>query len=131
MAIDEALLAAAVAAGPHATPSLRLYLWRRPTLSLGHHQRQLPHRWRPALERGAVDLVRRPSGGRAVLHAGELTYALIWPQAPQRRSDAYRLACAWLQAAFAAMDQPLVFGCQAATGERSSCFANLRRRTWR
>ncbi|MEB3170828.1 MAG: lipoate--protein ligase family protein [Synechococcaceae cyanobacterium] len=123
MSLDAALLAAAVAAGPAALPTLRLYQWRRPTLSLGYHQRQLPPRWRPALERGAVELVRRPSGGRAVLHAGELTYALIWPQAPERRSEAYRLACQWLQAAFAVMGQPLSFGAQAASAERSSCFA--------
>lgn len=123
MAIDEALLAAAIAAGAAALPTLRLYVWRRPTLSLGYHQRQLPDRWRPALERGAVALVRRPSGGRAVLHAGELTYALIWPQAPGRRSEAYRLACQWLQVAFAEMGQPLAFGSQAASAERSSCFA--------
>ena len=124
MAIDEGLLEAAVAAGALASPTLRFYLWRRPTLSLGYHQRQLPERWRPALARGSVDLVRRPSGGRAVLHAGELTYALIWPQAPQRRSEAYRQACQWLQVAFAEMGQPLVFGSQAASRERSSCFAS-------
>ena len=123
MAIDEALLDAAVTAGAGSAPMLRFYLWRRPTLSLGFHQRQLPERWRPALTRGAMDLVRRPSGGRAVLHAGELTYSLIWPQAPQRRSEAYRLACQWLQAAFAEMGQPLGFGSQAASRERSSCFA--------
>ena len=123
MAIDEGLLDAAIAAGARAFPTLRFYLWRRPTLSLGYHQRQLPQRWRPALARGSVDLVRRPSGGRAVLHAGDLTYALIWPQAPQRRSEAYRQACQWLQVAFAEMGQPLVFGSQAASGERSSCFA--------
>lgn len=124
MAIDEGLLDAAVTAGAAAAPTLRFYLWRRPTLSLGFHQRQLPERWRPALARGAVDLVRRPSGGRAVLHAGDLTYALIWPQAPQRRSEAYRLACEWLQTAFSAMGQPLAFGSQSARGERSSCFAS-------
>lgn len=123
MALDAALLAATVAAGPAALPTLRLYHWRRPTLSLGYHQRQLPPRWLPVLERGAVELVRRPSGGRAVLHAGELTYALIWPQAPERRSEAYRHACWWLQAAFAELGQPLAFGCQAASAERSSCFA--------
>lgn len=124
MALDEALLAQAIANGEAALPVLRLYLWRRPTLSLGYHQRQLPQRWRPALERGAVELVRRPSGGRAVLHAGDLTYALIWPHAPARRSETYRLACRWLQVAFAEMGQPLGFGSQASSCERSSCFAS-------
>jgi lipoate-protein ligase A len=122
MAIDEWLLDQTVHAAS-ARPVLRFYTWCRPTLSIGFHQRRLPAHWPGVLANGGVDLVRRPSGGRAVLHAGELTYALIWPQAPQRRTQAYGLACQWLQAGFAQLGQPLTFGSQAATAERSSCFA--------
>ena len=69
--------------------------------------------------------MRRPSGGRAVLHAGELTYALVQPALSGRRVDTYTQACQWLQQGFAALGQPLQFG-QAGGGEaqqRSSCFA--------
>jgi lipoate-protein ligase A len=102
---------------------LRFYSWRRPTLSIGFHQRRLPGHWPPILRNRQLDLVRRPSGGRAVLHAGELTYALVWPQAPQRRAEAYVQACGWLRAAFAELGLPLTFGRQAASAGRSSCFA--------
>ena len=107
------------------TPVLRFYRWSRPTLSLGFHQRRLEPHW-PALVRdGGLDVVRRPSGGRAVLHAGELTYALVQPALSGRRVDTYTQACQWLQQGFAALGQPLQFG-QAGGGEaqqRSSCFA--------
>lgn len=123
MAIDEWLLDQAVSRPGTSGVMLRFYSWRRPTLSIGFHQRRLPDHWPPILRNCELDLVRRPSGGRAVLHAGELTYALVWPQAPQRRAEAYQLACGWLQAAFAELDLPLRFGRQAASAERSSCFA--------
>jgi lipoate-protein ligase A len=123
MAIDEWLLDQAIHAPATAGALLRFYAWRRPTVSIGFHQRRLPAHWLGLLERGCVDLVRRPSGGRAVLHAGELTYALIWPQAPQRRSLAYEQACDWLRVAFAELEQPLLFGRLAASAQRSSCFA--------
>jgi lipoate-protein ligase A len=123
MAIDEWLLDQAVSRPGAAGAMLRFYSWRRPTLSIGFHQRRLPGHWPPILREGGLDLVRRPSGGRAVLHAGELTYALVWPQAPQRRAEAYQQACGWLQAAFAELGLPLSFGRQAASAERNSCFA--------
>ncbi len=123
MALDEWLLDQALASPATAAPVLRFYTWSRPTLSLGFHQHRLPSHWPDVLAKGGLDLVRRPSGGRAVLHAGELTYALLWPHAPQRRSEAYAQACGWLQAAFAELGLPLAFGHQAASTERSSCFA--------
>ncbi len=59
-------------------PRLRLYGWRRPTLSLGYGQAR--DAFSPArLKEMGVDLVRRPTGGRAVLHQYEVTYAFIVP----------------------------------------------------
>jgi lipoate-protein ligase A len=124
MALDEWLLDQAVLANGGAGAVLRFYHWQRPTLSIGYHQRRLPEGWREVMKREGLDIVRRPSGGRAVLHAGELTYALVWPQAPERRTEAYRQACRWLQSAFAELGHPLLFGAQAAAGESSSCFAS-------
>ena len=116
MAIDSWLL-------DQGRPSFRLYRWRRPTLSLGFHQHQLEPHWPDLVNQGVIDLVRRPSGGRAVLHAGELTYALVWPSPPPSRREAYRLSCVWLQLAFETLGLPLVFGDQAANLQQSNCFA--------
>lgn len=73
MARDEALAAHAGVDGP---PTLRLYAWQPACLSLGRFQRGAEID-RAACARAGVDVVRRPSGGRALLHDAELTYALI------------------------------------------------------
>jgi len=123
MALDTWMLQQLIDGG---APILRLYRWSRPTLSLGVHQRRLEPHWPSLVKQGVIDLVRRPSGGRAVLHAGELTYALVCRPITCRRVEAYGQACRWLQEAFAALGQPLQFGgaeprqAQA----RSSCFAS-------
>jgi len=63
---------------PH--PCLRFYGWDQLTLSLGRHQV-----WPDPLP--GIPIVRRPTGGRAVLHqaaedAAELTYSLVFPPPP-------------------------------------------------
>lgn len=77
MAIDE-VLAVACAQG-WSPPSLRLYRWATPTVSLGYNQ---PIRGEVDLahcaQRG-IPAVRRPTGGRALLHHHELTYSLALP----------------------------------------------------
>ena len=72
MAVDEALLEAAESRGQW---SLRFYRWSEPTLSLGYFQsiRELGDRWR------STALVRRASGGGAIMHDAELTYSLVVP----------------------------------------------------
>lgn len=72
MARDEALLASAEAGAP---PALRLYGWTTPTLSLGAHQPSSDADQQACRDRG-VALVRRPTGGGAVLHDRELTYSV-------------------------------------------------------
>jgi lipoate-protein ligase A len=81
MAIDEAILRA-VAAGL-AAPTLRLYAWAPPCLSLGRAQ-SLADVDLEALRAAGSDLVRRPTGGKAILHADELTYSVIAPQSEPR-----------------------------------------------
>ena len=105
-------------------PALRFYRWEGPWLSLGRHQRQWPEHWDDLARRGRLSLVRRPSGGRAVLHAGGLTYALIWPDAPRRRQEAYRQACQWLIEGFQELGLPLHFGGEPADAEANNCFAS-------
>jgi lipoate-protein ligase A len=122
MALDDMLLDQAIAArAPQAC--LRLYSWSGPWLSVGYHQRHLPASWLALAEQGQIGLVRRPSGGRAVLHGGSLTYALIQPNPAADRRQAYRDHCRWLQRAFAEMGLPLSFGTARAAAESGNCFA--------
>jgi lipoyl(octanoyl) transferase len=76
MAIDEAILLAN--ANGSAPPTLRFFGWTPPCLSLGYAQpgHEADHHRLRAL---GVDLVRRPTGGRAILHTDELTYSVIAP----------------------------------------------------
>lgn len=81
MAIDEALLDT-----PESAWTLRFYLWDRPTISLGYAQPLARAADVARARRLGIPLVRRPTGGRAVLHADEITYSLTAP------SDAGALA---------------------------------------
>jgi lipoate-protein ligase A len=54
----------------------RLYTWRRPTISLGYHQKAADIDLIKCKLDG-IDIVRRPTGGRAILHWGEITYCFI------------------------------------------------------
>ncbi|MBN1837860.1 MAG: lipoate--protein ligase family protein [Spirochaetales bacterium] len=73
MAVDEALLEG-VAEG---VPVVRLYGFSPPTLSVGRFQRVRGRVDPQVLAREGVHLVRRPTGGQAVLHDDELTYAVV------------------------------------------------------
>jgi len=74
MALDEAILIS-VTAGD-APPTLRLYAWDPPCLSIGYAQ-PITDVDQKMLDKYGWDLVRRPTGGRAILHTDELTYAII------------------------------------------------------
>jgi lipoate-protein ligase A len=76
MELDTALLAD-VAGG--ARPALRLYRWEPPALSLGRFQSDddVDH---DACRRLGVRVVRRPTGGQALLHGADLTYAVAIPR---------------------------------------------------
>lgn len=78
MAVDQALLDD-VASGNDGTAYLRLYAWDPPCLSFGRHEPALTRYDREAIERLGVDVVRRPTGGRAVWHQHEVTYAVAAP----------------------------------------------------
>jgi lipoate-protein ligase A len=89
MAIDEALHESVLAGGP---PVLRLYRWSPPCLSFGRNQAARGV-WDVVRARTAgIDIVRRPTGGLAVLHHRELTYAVAVPTALLRGPRATFLA---------------------------------------
>ncbi|HOK05733.1 MAG TPA: biotin/lipoate A/B protein ligase family protein [Syntrophales bacterium] len=75
MAVDEALLRLS-REGPAAV-TLRLYAWARPTVSLGYFQTYDLTVNDEACRRLGVAVVRRPTGGKAVYHDREVTYALV------------------------------------------------------
>jgi len=81
MAIDEALLQSVGAGG--SPPVLRLYSWIPPCLSLGYAQPFSDVDPDKTTKLG-WDIVRRMTGGRAILHTDELTYAVIAPNTEPR-----------------------------------------------
>jgi lipoate-protein ligase A len=77
MAVDEAILLA-LAEGK-SPPTIRFYGWEPPCLSIGYNQSAGDVDVERCREAG-VDFVRRPTGGRAILHADELTYSIVLSQ---------------------------------------------------
>jgi len=78
MARDTALFEIAEA-DPTSPPVFRLYTWSPPAISLGHHQVIEDEMDVEAARARGYDIVRRPTGGRAILHHEELTYAIVAP----------------------------------------------------
>jgi lipoyl(octanoyl) transferase len=74
MAVDEAITMA-IAEGL-VPPTLRFYAWAPPCVSIGRNQKYAEIDIARCAARG-YDIVRRPTGGRAILHTDELTYSVI------------------------------------------------------
>lgn len=83
MAIDEAMLGAV--GQDQSLPCLRLYAWEPPCLSIGYAQ-PCADVDQKSLKSLGWDWVRRPTGGRAILHTDELTYSVIAPMREPRVS---------------------------------------------
>ena len=125
MALDEAIFQSVVAG--ESLPTLRFYTWERPTLSLGYHQRTYPLHWDTLCwdqDGQTLDRVHRPTGGRAVLHQGDLTYALIAPGFGASRSAAYGQICEFLIQGWRSLGVELHYG-SAGRGyiQNPNCFA--------
>jgi lipoyl(octanoyl) transferase len=75
MALDRSLLAQ-LQAGVYLRPIVRFYVWERPTISLGTNQIGEEVIEREAVTRLGYDIVRRPTGGRALLHKGDICYMI-------------------------------------------------------
>ena len=100
MAVDEAILEA-VATGD-SLPTLRFYAWQPPCLSVGYSQAVRDEVDLGACHAQGIDLVRRPTGGRAILHTDELTYSVVAFQDDPRVAgeivESYRRLCQGLLA---------------------------------
>ena len=75
MAIDEAVFRKNICG--ESPPTLRFYGWRSPALSIGYFQDYRKEVDDEACRKFGVEVVRRPTGGKAVLHERELTYAVV------------------------------------------------------
>jgi lipoate-protein ligase A len=98
MACDHALAESVGRGGGPAV--LRLYGWAPPAVSVGYNQplRDVTHRL-TGMRRSGVDLVRRPTGGGAVLHADEVTYSVAAPLGSPLLENGPRAACERIHAA--------------------------------
>jgi lipoate---protein ligase len=105
-------------------PTLRFYTWSKPTISLGYHQRHYPEHWQSLVWQDLpVDLVKRPTGGRGVLHQGDLTYALIGSGFVGKRVEVYQQICQFLLDGWRSLNVELGYG-TAVTGyiHNPNCF---------
>lgn len=71
-------------------PTLRVYGWKPWAISLGHHQSESDIDARKCGEYG-FDIVRRPTGGRAILHANEATYSVVLPAHDKGITEIYSM----------------------------------------
>ncbi len=100
MALDRAIQLAREAG--EAPPTLRLYGWERPTVTLGRFQEResIDEEFCSA---GGIDVVRRFTGGRGVLHDDEVTYSVVAGVSdglPRGTSASYSVLCGGLAAAY-------------------------------
>ncbi|MBD1378816.1 lipoate--protein ligase family protein [Metabacillus arenae] len=93
MALDEALLE--WHSEGKIPPTIRFYGWNPATLSIGYFQKADKEINMEAVKKYGLGFVRRPTGGRGVLHDKELTYSVIvseeHPEMPQTVTEAYRV----------------------------------------
>lgn len=93
MALDEALLD--WHSDGSIPPVIRFYEWNPATLSIGYFQQAARDIDLEAVKQQGLGFVRRPTGGRAVLHDQELTYSIIvteeYPNMPKTVTEAYRV----------------------------------------
>ena len=79
--------------------TLRFYHWEGDWLSIGYHQKEIPSHWEKLLNDGAIKIVRRPSGGGAVLHSRGITYALTFKKSFYKFFS-YEMINSWLIKSF-------------------------------
>lgn len=106
MAVDRAVLRARERG--EVSPTVRLYRWIRPTVTLGRNQSLDDVDVVACRDRG-FDVVRRPTGGRGVLHDDELTYSVVASVddgIPRGVAASYRVLCGVLVEAYQSLGVP-------------------------
>ena len=101
--------------------TLRFYYWKGDWLSIGYHQKFIPHHWKKLLNDGLIKIVRRPSGGGAVLHSKGITYALTFKK-PSYRNFNYEMVNNWLIKSFRELGLNLQSGNLKKSTIEENCF---------
>ena len=107
-------------------PALRFYTWSPVAISLGYHQRRTPDVWQNLVwKKEPVQQVRRPTGGRAVLHQGDLTYMVVTSGLPNARLQAYKILCEFLIQGWKQLGVELFLGtAKRIEGANPNCFGS-------
>ena len=120
MALDLNLLDQTIT-NPEIILTLRFYYWTGDWLSIGYHQKEIPCHWEELLSNGEINIVRRPSGGGAVLHSGGITYALTFKK-NYYKILSYEIVNNWLIKSFRELGLDLQNGNSRKSSITSNCF---------
>jgi len=101
--------------------TLRFYYWTGDWLSIGYHQKQIPTHWEKLLFNKEINIVRRPSGGGAVLHSGGITYALTFKKTYYKILS-YEMVNKWLIKSFRELGLKLQNGKLRNSPIKTNCF---------
>ena len=103
--------------------ALRFYTWDGNWLSTGRNQKNIKKKWIQLSKSNKLHIVRRPSGGNAVLHSRGLTYALIWKNPPINKKQSYLKITKWLINGYKKAGVNLSFGDEKVNISNNNCFA--------
>ena len=106
---------------PEICLTLRFYYWSGDWLSIGYHQKKIPLHWEKLLSNGEIQIVRRPSGGGAVLHSGGITYALTFKKTYYKILS-YEMVNSWLIKSFRELGLNLQNGHIRKSRIQTNCF---------
>ena len=101
--------------------TLRFYYWSGDWLSIGYHQKKVPSHWKKLLLNKEINIVRRPSGGGAVLHSGGITYALTFKKTYYKILS-YEMVNNWLIKSFKELGLKLQNGNLRKSAINTNCF---------
>ncbi len=101
--------------------TLRFYYWTGDWLSIGYHQKEIPPHWKKLLSNKEINIVRRPSGGGAVLHSGGITYALTFKKTYYKILS-YEMINNWLINSFRELGLNLQNGNSRKSPIKTNCF---------
>ena len=101
--------------------TLRFYYWTGDWLSIGYHQKEIPAHWKKLLLNKEINMVRRPSGGGAVLHSGGITYALTFKKTHYKILS-YEMVNIWLVKSFRELGLKLQNGNLRKSPINTNCF---------
>jgi len=106
---------------PEIILTLRCYYWTGDWISIGYHQKEIPLHWEKLLSNKEINIVRRTSGGGAVLHSGGITYALTFKKTYYKILS-YELVNNWLIKSFRELGLNLKNGNLKKSPVTSNCF---------